>query len=110
AQLDKEALLKDLAARDELDGKRKEMRLKRYEEIRGKVGEDDLKALVMMLDDDDQRAALIRSLIEKDLTPEQKGALKTQEMESKLEARLKEMQLKLASLTGEGLATDEQDP
>lgn len=110
AQLDKDALLKDLAARDELDAKRKDLRLKRYEDIKGKVGEDDLKALVMMLDDDEQRAALIRELIEKDMTPEQKGALKLSEMEQKLEGRLKELQLKLASFTGEGLATDDQDP
>jgi hypothetical protein len=109
-QLDKESLLKDLAARDELDGKRKEMRLKRYEEIRGKMGEDDMKALVMMLDDEDQRAALIKELIEKDMTPEQRGALKVSEMEQKIEARLKEMQLKLAALTGGELATDSEDP
>lgn len=110
AQLDKEVILKDIEARDELDQRRKEMRLRRYEEIRGKMGENDLKALVMMLDDDGQRAELIRELIEKDLTPEQRGALKVSEMEKKVEERLKELQLKLVSLTGGELATDESDP
>jgi hypothetical protein len=94
----------------EVDQKRKEMRLKRYEEIRTKVGEDDLKALVMMLDDDGQRAALIRELIEKDMTPEQKGALKLSEMEQKLEDRLKEFQLKVSSFTGAELGRDDEDP
>lgn len=110
AQLDKQALLKDLAARDELDQKRKENRLKQYENLRAKMGEDDMKALVMMLDDEDQRAALIKELIEKDMTPEQRGALKVSEMEAKLEARLKEMQNKLASFGAAELGTDESDP
>lgn len=109
-QLDKEALLKDLAARDEVDQKRKEGRLKQYEALRSKMGEDDMKALVMMLDDEDQRAALIKELIEKDMTPEQRGALKVSEMEQKLEARLKEMQLKLASFGAAELGSDESDP
>jgi hypothetical protein len=110
AQLDKEALLKDLAARDELDQKRKEGRLKQYETLRAKMGEDDMKALVMMLEDEDQRAALIKELIEKDMTPEQRGALKVSEMEQKLEARLKEVQLRLASFGAAELGTDETDP
>lgn len=109
-QLDKESLLKDLAARDELDQKRKENRLKQYENLRSKMGEDDLKALVMMLEDEDQRATLIKELIEKDMTPEQRGALKVSEMEQKLEARLKEMQLKLASFGVGEMGTDEADP
>lgn len=110
ANLDKQALLKDLAARDELDSKRKEGRLKQYENLRSKMGEDDMKALVMMLDDGEQRAALIKELIEKDMTPEQRGALKVSEMEQKLEARLKEMQLKLASFGQGEILNDESDP
>jgi hypothetical protein len=109
-QLDKDSLLKDLATRDELDQRRKELRLKQYESLRSKMGEDDMKALVMMLDDEEQRAALIKELIEKDMTPEQRGALKVSEMEQKLEARLKEMQLKLASFGAAELTTDETDP
>ena len=46
-------------------GTRKERRLERYEQIRSRMGDDDLKALVMMIEDDKQRSILIKELIEK---------------------------------------------
>jgi hypothetical protein len=108
--LDKHALLMDIEIRDEADRARKDKRLARYEELRTKMGDDDIKALVMMLDDDQQRAALIRELIEKDMTPEQRATLKVSEMEGRVEERLKELQQKLAQLTGAELQRSETDP
>lgn len=109
-QLDKHALLKDIEVRDEADRSRKEKRLERYEEIRTKMGDDDVKALIMMLDDDKQRSVLIRELIEKDLTADQKANLKAAEMESRVEERLIELQQKLAQLTGAELQPRSDDP
>lgn len=109
-ELDKEILLKDIEARDEVDRKRKEARLEQYESMKKRMGEDDLKALVMMLDDDNKRATLIKELIEKDMSPEQRRSLKLSEMESKLEERLREMQAKMAALTGEVLESKQDDP
>lgn len=108
--LDKEALLMDIEVRDEADRHRRERRLQRFEELRAKMGDDDAKALVMMLDDDRQRAALIRELIEKDLTPEQRSAVKLNEMEARVEERLRELQEKLAQLTGAKLRAGPEDP
>ena len=75
-QLDKDALLMDIEIRDETDRARKDKRLERFEAIRTKMGDDDRKALIMMIEDDTQRAALIRDLIEQDMTPEQRATLK----------------------------------
>lgn len=108
--LDKEVLLKDLEARDEVDRRRKDARLKRYEELRQRMGEDDLKALVMMLDNDKQRAALIRELIDKDVSPEQRGKIKLGEIEQRLEERLREYQQQMAALTGAVLEARSKDP
>lgn len=108
--LDRHALLMDIELRDEADRARKEKRLARYEELRTKMGDDDVKALVMMLDDDKQRGALIRELIEKDMSPEQRAKVKVSEMEDRVEQRLKELQQKLAQLTGAELKGGENDP
>ena len=99
-QLDRNALLADIEISDEADRNRKERRLERYEELRRRMGDDDRKALIMMLDDDEQRAKLIRELIEQDMTPEQRAQLKVSEVEGAVEARLNELQAKLANLTG----------
>jgi hypothetical protein len=109
-QLDRDALLADIEARDEADRTRKEKRLERYEEIRSRMGDDDRKALIMMLDDDDQRARLIRELIEKDMSPEQRSSMQLGDMEQRVEDRLKELQLKLAQLSGGALVASEDDP
>ena len=109
-QLDRRALLADIELRDEADRTRKERRLAQYEQIRTKLGDDDLKALVMMLDDDKQRATLIRELIDKDLTPEQRAGVKVSDMEARVEERLVELQQRLAQLTGEELSARETDP
>lgn len=108
--LDKHALLMDIELRDEADRARKEKRLERYENIRTQMGDDDVKALIMMLDNDQQRAALIRELIEKDLSPDQRAKLKVSEMEVRVEERLVELQQKLAQLTGAGLEHKDTDP
>tara|TARA_R110002072_G_scaffold102254_3_gene224981 strand:+ start:798 stop:2681 length:1884 start_codon:yes stop_codon:yes gene_type:complete len=107
--LDRNALLADIELKDEADRNRKEKRLARYEELRSRMGDDDRKALIMMLDDDEQRAKLIRELIEKDMTPEQRAGLKVSEMESAVEDRLSELQAKLANLTGGELQRGEKD-
>lgn len=108
-QLDRNAILADIELNDEADRNRKEKRLARYEELRSRMGDDDRKALIMMLDDDEQRAKLIRELIEKDMTPEQRATLKVSEMESAVEDRLSELQAKLANLTGGELQRGESD-
>ncbi len=102
-RLDRASLLKDIELRDEADRARKDRRLARYEELRARMGDDDVKALVLLLDDDRQRAALIRELIDKDMTDEQRRKMQLGEMEARVEERLAELQQKLAQLGGGGL-------
>ncbi|MEZ6187051.1 MAG: hypothetical protein R3F62_18830 [Planctomycetota bacterium] len=109
-QLDMQAVLAGLEVQDEADRTRKEQRLARYEELRTRMGDDDVKALILLLDDDAQRAKLIRELINKDVTPEQRAAVQVGEMEGKVEGRLRELQQRLAQLTGAELQRDENDP
>ncbi len=108
--LDREALLAGIELKDEADRARKERRLSQFEELRARMGDDDRKALVMMLDDDRARARLIRELIEKDLTDDQKKKLQLGEMEERVEGRLRELQQKLAQLGGGGLERAGADP
>jgi len=109
-QLDLEAVLAGIEVKDEADRARKERRLERYEQIRTRMGDDDVKALIMLLDDDGQRATLIRELIEKDATPEQRAAMQVNELESAVEGRLIELQQKLAQLSGAELTRRDDDP
>lgn len=109
-ELDKEVLLKDIEAQDEIERRKKAARIERYEEIRGRMGEDDLKAMVMLLDDDNKRAKLIQELIEKDMSPEQKGQIKLSEIEDRLESRLREYQQQMAALTGAVIEAKSSDP
>lgn len=108
--LDRQALLAGIEIRDEADRARKERRLKQYEDLRARMGDDDVKALVMMLEDDGQRARLIKELIDKDLTPEQRAKVQLGEMEGRVESRLRELQERMAQLVGGGLAATGQDP
>ncbi len=109
-QLDMDALLGEIEVRDEADRARRERRLARFEELRARMGDDDRKALIMMLDDDKQRATLIRELIAQDMSPEQRAKLELSDMEARVEERLGELQQKLAHLTGAGLAAGGADP
>jgi len=109
-ELDKEILFKDIEARDQADRLRKEHRLERYQEMRERMGDNDLKALVMMLDDDDRRSALIKELIEKDLSPEQKASVTANEIEARLEERLREYQEQVSALTGMAVEARRDDP
>lgn len=109
-QLDMEAILADIEVKDEADRARREKRLARFEELRARLGDDDRKAMILMLDDDRQRAKLIRELIEQDMTPEQRAGIKLSEMESRVEERLVELQQRLAQLTGAGLEAGAEDP
>jgi hypothetical protein len=109
-ELDKEVILKDLEAQGEIERRKKAVRVEHYEEIRERMGEDDLKAMVMLLDDDNKRAALIKELIEKDMSPEQRGNIKLGEIEGRLETRLREFQSQMASLTGAVLEAQANDP
>ena len=109
-RLDMDALLGDIEVKDEADRARKEKRLARYEQLRGRMGDDDVKALIMLLDDDRQRSRLIKELIDKDLTEDQRASMKLGEMEGRVEARLVELQQRLAQLAGLELQRRETDP
>jgi len=109
-QLDMEALLADIEVQDEADRARKERRLERYEQLRSGMGDDDRKALVMLIEDDQQRAKLIRELIEQDMSPQQRAGVAINDMESRVEERLRELQQKLAQLGSGVLQRGEEDP
>jgi hypothetical protein len=108
--IDRHALLADIEIKDEADRARKEKRLAQFEALRARMGDDDRKALVMMLDDDAQRARLIREIIDKDLSPEQRASAQLGDMEARVAGRLAELQQKLAQLSGGGLQANGHDP
>jgi hypothetical protein len=95
-----EGVLKDLALKTELDKKRKEEDLRRYEALYEKLGKDDVKALIFLLEDERLKADLIRQLAERDMTEEQLRARRASEVEKKLEARIEELSAKLGAITG----------
>jgi hypothetical protein len=88
--------LKELSLRDEVDRRRKDEELKRYEGILERLGHDETKALIFLLEDERLKADLIERLIERDLTDEQVRARRATELERRI-ARLEKM---LAEVSG----------
>src|SRR6185295_18416896 len=93
-----EGVLKELSLRNEVDRKRKEEELRRYEALYQKLGQDDVKALIFLLEDDRLKADLIRRLIEKDMTEEQLRARKASDVERRLEERLQDFSRQMAAI------------
>ncbi|HVY61211.1 MAG TPA: hypothetical protein VHF22_06125, partial [Planctomycetota bacterium] len=95
-----EGVLKELSLKNELDRKRKAEEIRKFEELHQRLGQDDVKALVFLLEDERLKADLIRQLVERDMTEEQIRARRSSDVEHKLEARLNELQEKLNALQG----------
>jgi len=95
-----EGVLKDMAQKTEVDKRRKEEDLKRYEALYEKLGKDDVKALIFLLEDEKLKAELIKSLVERGMTEEQIRARRANDADAKLLARVEELSAKLAALSG----------
>jgi hypothetical protein len=96
-----EGVLKELSLKNELDKKRKHDEIQKFEALYQRLGNDDAKALVFMLEDERLKADLIKSIAERGMTEEQIRARRSSEVERKLEARLDELQKKLGELSGQ---------
>jgi hypothetical protein len=95
-----QGVLKEISLKNELDRKRKEEELRRYEALHQRLGQDDVKALIFLLEDERLKADLIERLIERDMTEEQLRARKASEIEKKLEEKIGEFSARLAALAG----------
>jgi hypothetical protein len=95
-----QGVLKELSLKSELDRKRKEEEIRRFEDLHRKLGNDDVKALIFLLEDERLKADLIERLIERDMTEEQIRARKVADVEKKLEAKIAELSARLAEISG----------
>ncbi|RME76454.1 MAG: hypothetical protein D6785_13755 [Planctomycetota bacterium] len=83
-----QGVLKELELRAEIQKKKKEEELQKYQELYEKMGKDEVKALIFLLEDEKIKAELIRELIEKDMTKEQLEAKKKDEFQKEMEAKI----------------------
>ncbi len=95
-----EGILKELSLKTEIDRKRKEGELRRFEALHARMGNDDVKALIFLLEDDRLKADLIRQLVERDMSEEQIRARRSSDLELKMESRIEELSAKLNQITG----------
>lgn len=95
-----QGVLKEISLKNELDRKRKEDELRRYEALHQKLGKDDVKALIFLLEDERLKADLIQRLIDRDMTEDQLRARKASDLEKKLEEKIAEFSSRLATLAG----------
>ncbi|RME76285.1 MAG: hypothetical protein D6776_01530 [Planctomycetota bacterium] len=83
-----QGVLEELELREQLDRKRFEQQVQRFEALYEKLGRDETKALIFLLDDEQLKAQLLRELIRRDMTPEQLAALRAEELERRVAERL----------------------
>lgn len=95
-----QGILKELSLKHEVSRKRTEEELRRFEAIHKQVGDDDLKALVFLLEDDRLKAQLLEQLIERDMTEEQLRAKKVAELERRFEEKLQAFAGEMQALSG----------
>ena len=94
-------ILKELSLKQDLDRRRKEEKLRRYEAIHKQVGNDDLKAMIFLLEDDRLKAQLLEQLIERDMTEDQLRAKKAADLEKRFEDRLAAFAKEMDTLNGQ---------
>ncbi len=96
-----QGVLEELELRDEVDRRRTEEKLERFQRLYDQLGHDETKALIFMLDDERLKAELLRELIRRDMTPEQLRAVQLDELERRLEQRLAEFSRHVDAVHGE---------
>ncbi|RME04403.1 MAG: hypothetical protein D6805_03235, partial [Planctomycetota bacterium] len=103
-----EGVLKELELKAQLSQKKQEEQLRRYEELCERLGKDEVKALIFLLEDEKMKAELIQSLIEKDMTKEQIEARKQLQFQRQMEEKLAEFTRQLDTLMKTGVAVSRQ--
>ncbi len=99
--LEFQGVLKEVELKKELDRKRKEAELGKLEELERRLGKDDIRTLIFLLEDERLKAELIQSLIERDMSADQIQAKKQAGMERRLEERLEELSRRMATVANE---------
>lgn len=94
--LEAEGIVKELQAKGEIDRKRAEEQAKAYQSLVERIGGDEVKAMILLLEDEKTKARLIESLIERNMTDEQIKAKKHGDLEKKFDERIREMSVRLA--------------
>lgn len=95
-----QGVLKELSLKNDVDRRRKEEDLRKFEALHAKLGNDDVKALIFLLEDERLKAELIQRLIERDMTEDQLRARRAEEIERRLEERMNEFSRKMAAIVG----------
>lgn len=93
-----QGVLKELELRAEIKKKKKEEQLQTYEELYEKMGRDEVKALIFLLEDDKLKGELINNLIEKDMTSEQIEARRKNNDHKEMEERVAQLTDQLGEL------------
>ncbi|MCZ6691515.1 MAG: hypothetical protein O7H41_18145 [Planctomycetota bacterium] len=85
-----------------LKEKRVDEALRRYEDIRGRLGNDDLRATIMLLQDEKTKARLIKTLIEKEMPEEAKEKLEASRLRSDVKGWISELATQMRMRLGDG--------
>ena len=81
----------EIEMQSKLKEKRVQEAVQRYEDIRGRLGNDDLRATIMLLQDEKTKARLIESLIERELPKDAREALEVTKLRKEVKGWLSEM-------------------
>ncbi|MBI4576095.1 MAG: hypothetical protein HY722_07530 [Planctomycetes bacterium] len=103
-RLRKEGLLEQVAAREEVARERALQEAARFEQIRERFGNDDVKAMVHLLEDPREKSRLLEALIEQGMSGEQIEARRRGDFERDVAARLERFQSLLGSALGVDVA------
>lgn len=100
-----QGLQKELDFRNQIKKKKQENKLQEFEDLYQKLGQDETKALIFLLEDEEMKAELINHLIERDMTEEQLVAKKQREFQKDMEDKLNFFKEQLNVLSKSGAAT-----
>jgi hypothetical protein len=92
----------EIRLQSELKKQRIEETLGRYEDIRGRLGNDDLRATILLLEDEKTKARLIESLIERELPEEAQQRLEISKLREEVKAWITDLSKQMRVRLGDG--------
>ncbi|MHC4390803.1 MAG: hypothetical protein ACYS22_05725, partial [Planctomycetota bacterium] len=98
--LEYEGVKKELSLKQDLVRRRRDEKLEEFERVQEKVGNDDLKALVLLLEDDQMKAKLLEQLIEREMSEDQIRAKRLTDLERRLEQKFETFQRDMDAVAG----------
>lgn len=92
----------DIDLQSKLKEKRVQEALRRYEDIRGRLGNDDLRATIMLLQDEKTKARLIESLIEREMPKDAREALEMTKLRDEMKSWVSDLASQMQVRLGDG--------